>query len=61
VAKFDRPALLKAYEKLYEEACAVEVDDVTTYIIDPKTITDAALIEMGKELRSKVNTAKAFM
>jgi hypothetical protein len=58
--KFDRKALLKRYQSLYEQAEGLSVDNIESYQIDPDTISDAALIDLGKDLKGIVEAAKAF-
>jgi hypothetical protein len=57
--KYDRASLLARFDKLFEEASELEVPDLDTYKITDET-SDATLLELGKELRGKVDSAKAF-
>jgi hypothetical protein len=57
--KYDRASLLARFDKLFNEASELEVPDLDTYRIDDDT-PDATLLELGKELRGKVDAAKAF-
>jgi hypothetical protein len=57
--KFDRASLMARYDKLFGEATELGVEDIDTYLI-PKDASDATIIELGKLLREKVDSAKAF-
>jgi hypothetical protein len=57
--KYDRASLLARFDKLFTEASELEIPDLDTYKITDET-SDATLLELGKELRGKVDSAKAF-
>jgi len=57
--KYDRASLLARFDKLFTEASELEIPDLDTYKITDQT-SDATLLELGKELRGKVDSAKAF-
>lgn len=57
--KYDRASLLTRFDKLFNEASELEVPDLDTYRIDDDT-PDATILELGKELRGKVDAAKTF-
>jgi hypothetical protein len=57
--KVSRDDLLKRYNKLFVEAGEVGVEDMDTFVLNADA-TDAAIIELGKQLRDKVAAAKAF-
>ena len=57
--KYDRASLLARFDKLFTEASELEVPDLDTYKVTDET-SDATLLELGKELRGKVDSAKAF-
>lgn len=51
--------LLKRYQKLYEEARKLEVDNLETYQVAADA-DETTIIELGKELRKAVEAAKTF-
>jgi hypothetical protein len=57
--KVDKKKLLERYQKLFEEARSLKVDELDTFVLpadaDENTITD-----LGKILRQAVDAAKAF-
>jgi hypothetical protein len=57
--KVSRDDLLKRYNKLFIEAGEVGVEDMDTFVLNADA-TDAAIIELGKQLRDKVAAAKVF-
>jgi hypothetical protein len=57
--KYDRVSLMARFDKLFNEASQLEIPDLDTYVITDET-PDATLLELGKELRAKVDAAKAF-
>jgi hypothetical protein len=52
-------SMVKRYQTLYEEARVLNIPDLETYVIAPDAL-DATIIELGKDLRSKVEAAKTF-
>jgi ethanolamine ammonia-lyase large subunit len=54
-----RTDLLKRYGKLFEEAKKLAVENIETYVLSADA-SEASIIEIGKELRSKVDAAKQF-
>jgi hypothetical protein len=55
----DMATLLKHYEALYEKALKLKIDHIKDYVV-PANITENELVEIGKELRAKVEAAEAF-
>jgi hypothetical protein len=55
----DKKKLMERYQKLYEEARALNVDDLDTFTI-PADADEITIAELGKILRTAVNAAKAF-
>lgn len=57
--KADRAALTTRFQQLYEKARDLGVDGLENYVISPN-MPDNEVIELGKELKAKVEAAQAF-
>jgi hypothetical protein len=57
--KVSREDLLKRYGNLFAEAQTLKVDDLDTFLISADA-SEKTIIELGKNLRAAVNSAKAF-
>ena len=55
----DKAALLKHYSVLYEKAKALGIEGIANYAV-PANITETELVNLGKELKAKVEAAEAF-
>jgi hypothetical protein len=55
----DKATLMKHFSTLYEKAQTLKVD-VTGYVISPN-MPEQEIIDLGKELRSKVEAAEQFI
>lgn len=55
----DKSTLLARYQKLYERAIVAKVEGVENYVINPNQ-PEQEIIELGKELKLKVEAAEAF-
>jgi len=55
----DKQTLLDRFSKLYERAVTAKVDGVEDYTITPNML-EHEIIELGKELKAKVEAAEAF-
>ena len=57
--KADRAALTARFQQLYEKARGLGIEGLENYVISPN-MTDNEVIELGKELKAKVEAAQAF-
>jgi hypothetical protein len=55
----DKAALLKHYSALFEKARNMKLDGIEAYAV-PANITEAELVALGKELKTKVEAAEMF-
>ena len=55
----DKSKVIAAYQKMYERGVKVELDGIENYVIDPNMPVDE-IMQIGKELRHKVEAAEAF-
>lgn len=55
----DKAALIKRFTTLFEEARNLKVEGYENYSITPD-MPDSEIIELGKELKAKIEAAKAF-
>jgi hypothetical protein len=55
----DHVALLKHYSSLFEKAKAAKVDGIENYVV-PANVTDLELLQLGKELKEKIEAAELF-
>ena len=55
----DRKTLVDRFEKLYEKAKGLNIENLETYAI-PADANEATIIEVGKLLRAAVQAAEAF-
>lgn len=57
--KVTREELMKRYQKLFEKAKEVGVDNIESYVIKADA-PEATIIELGKELKKAVKAAEVF-
>ena len=55
----DMKTLLEHYQKLFARAKKAKVEGVNDYVV-PANISESELIELGKDLKTKVEAAEAF-
>lgn len=55
----NKQEILDRYQKLYERAVAAKVDGISDYVVSPN-MTESEIIDLGKELKKKVEAAEQF-
>jgi hypothetical protein len=55
----NKTAILDRYQKLYERGVKANVEGIANYVISPD-MESAEIIEIGKELKTKVEAAESF-
>jgi hypothetical protein len=57
--KVNKQELLDRYAKIFERARQLGIENVENYAITP-TMDDSEIMDLGKELKGKINAAELF-